>query len=175
MLNSDPLGGGLNRILIIFMSLIILSLFMVQIVLNSSSYFGPNHTPLSDSEIIFTKMMQKISDGEKAVFMINTVDTNLPEEILKTRFATIDPKEYLINYRNWEYYFDMPLLNFTKPSYLVEDLLFLKKRTDFPFTAIITSDSLDLIDELFGKLRSKQLSLTPIKTLENRFFFLVEK
>lgn len=168
------LGGVLSRILVIFMSVIILSLFAVQIVLNSSSYFGPNHAPLSDNDIAFTKTMQKIADGEKAVFMINNIDTQLSEEVLKQRFALIDPKEYLIEYRNWEYYFDMPLLNFTKTSYLVKDLLFLKKRAEFPFTAIITSDDLDLIGELHGTLNSKQLSLTPIKTLENRYFFLVE-
>lgn len=168
------IGGGLNKIVIIFMSLIILSLFGVQIVLNSSSYFGPNHAPLSDNEIAFTKTMQKIANGEKAVFMINTIDTHLPEEILKTRFATIDPKEYLINYRNWEYYFDMPLLNFTKTSYLTQDLLYLKKRAEFPFTAIITSDDSDLIDELYGSLSLEQLPLTPVKTLGNRHFFLVE-
>ena len=157
------------------MSAAILSLFTVQIVLNSSSYFGPNHTPLSDNEISFTKKMQKIADGEKAVFMINTVDTHLPEEELKKKFALINPKAYLLGYRNWEYYFDMPLLNFTKTSYLVEDLLYLKKRAEFPFTAIITSDDVNLIGELHGKLSLEQLSLTPIKTLENRHFFLVEK
>ena len=162
-------------VLIIFVSAIVLSLFIVQIVINSSSYFGPNHTPLSDSEISFTRAMQKIADGEKAVFMINTVDTQLSEEILKTRFATIDPKEYLINYRNWEYYFDMPLLNFTKTKYLIEDLLFLKKRAKFSFTSIITSDDPNLINELYSKLSLKKLSLTPIKILENRHFFLVEK
>lgn len=165
--------GVLSRILIIFVSIIILSLFAVQIILNSSSYFGPNHVPLSDSDIAFTKKMQKIADGERAVFMINTIDTNLPEEILKTRFATIDPKEYLINYRNWEYYFDMPLLNFTKTSYLIKDLLYLEKRAEFPFTAIITSDNSDLINELHGAQSLKQLPLTPIKTLGNRYFFLV--
>ena len=152
-----------------------MSLFAVQIILNSSSYFGPNHYPLSDNEISFTKKMQKIADGEKAVFMINTVDTQLSEEILKTRFALIDPKEYLINYRNWEYYFDMPLLNFTKTNYLIEDLLFLKKRAEFPFTSIITSDDSNLINELYSKLSLKKLSLTPIKILENRHFFIVEK
>lgn len=156
------------------MTAIILSFFAVQIVLNSSSYFGPNHVTLSDNEIAFTKKIQKIVDGEKAVFMINAVDTNLPEEILKTRFATIDPKEYLINYRNWEYYFDMPLLNFTKTQYLIRDLLYLKKRSESPFTAIITSDNPDLINELYNKLSLNQLSLTPIKTLEDRYFFLVE-
>ncbi|MBU2082285.1 hypothetical protein KKH14_02570 [Patescibacteria group bacterium] len=166
--------GALSRILILFMSVIILSLFAVQIVLISSSRFGPNHAPLSDSDIAFTKKMQKIADGEKAVFMINIIDTQLPEEELKKRFALIDPKEYLQNYRNWEYYFDMPLLNFTKTSYLIEDLLFLKKRAEFPFTAIIISDNLDLIGELYDKLSLKQLSLTPIKTLDNQYFFLVE-
>ncbi|MCX6813452.1 MAG: hypothetical protein NTV77_03175 [Candidatus Azambacteria bacterium] len=168
------LGGAFSRAMIIFVSVIILSLFAVQIVLNSSSYFGPNHVPLSDSDIAFTKTMQKIVDGEKAVFMINTVDTQLSEEVLKKRFALIDPKEYLINYRNWEYYFDMPLLNFTRTRYLVEDLLFLKKRAEFPFNAIITSDNLNLIDELYGKLSLKQLSLTPIETFGNRYFFLME-
>lgn len=166
--------GALSRILTIVMSVIILSLFAVQIVLISSSRFGPNSAPLSDNDIAFTKTMQKIADGEKAVFMINTVDTQLPEEELKKRFALINPKAYLLGYRNWEYYFDMPLLNFTKTIYLIEDLLYLKKRAEFPFTAIITSDNLELIDELYDKLSLKQLSLTPIKNLENRYFFLVE-
>ncbi|GEM_PF-1347384 len=176
--------GG--KILIIFMSVMVLSLFAVQIVLDTSSYFGPNHIPLSNNEISFAKNMQKVAEGEKAVFMVNTFDTQLSEAELKHRFATIDPKEFVTHYRNYEYYFDMPLLNFTKTSYLVKDLLYLKKRADFPFTAIITSDNLDLINEL--RLNLKHLSLTPVKVVSNmnlipkdlpladtRYYFLVEK
>lgn len=175
-----------GKILVIFMSVIVLSLFAVQIILDTSSYFGPNHVSLSNNEISFAKDMQKVAEGEKAVFMINTVDTHLSETMLKHRFATIDPKEYVIHYRNYEYYFDMPLLNFTKINYLIKDLLYLKKRADFPFTAIIVSDNLDLINELH--LTLKRLSLTPIKTVDNmnlipkdldlsdtRYFFLVKK
>ncbi|MCX6813418.1 MAG: hypothetical protein NTV77_03000 [Candidatus Azambacteria bacterium] len=164
-----------SKVLSSFFSLIIILFFIIQIVLNNYSYLDMPYAPIPDNDIVFAKAMQNIGNGEKAVFMINTVDTQIPEEELKKRGAQYDPAHYQGNYKIWEYYFDMPLLNFTKTSYLIKDLLFLERRAEFPFTAIITSDDLNLINELYEKLNLKQLSLSPVKNLESKYFFIVEK
>lgn len=164
-----------SKFLFSFFSLIIILLFIIQIVLNNYSYLYIPYAPIPDNDIVFAKAMQNIGNGEKAVFMINTYDTQIPEEELKKRGAQYDPAHYQGNYKIWEYYFDMPLLNFTNTSYLIKDLLFLKRRAEFPFTAIITSDDLNLINKLHEKLNLKQLSLSSVKTLYNRYFFIVEK
>ena len=119
--------------------------------------------------------MQEVATGEKAVFMINALDTQIPEEELKKRWSQYDPASYNTNYIIWEYYFDMPLLNFTKNSYVIRDLLYLEKRAEFPFTAIITSDDLNLINELYKDLKNQRLRLSDIKILQNRYYFIVNK
>jgi len=173
--NKIEISKLFNKIILFFLSVAVLSLFIIQLILNNSPRFWPPYTFLSKNDIAFTEEMKNIAPGGKAVFMINNSDTKIPEEELKKRFAVYDPIHYQKDYLDWEYYFDMPLLNFINTSYLVRDLLFLEKQAEFPFTAIITSDSPNLINELRGKLQLKQLLLSPVKTLENRYFFLVGK
>lgn len=170
--------GGLilaKKIFLFIISIVLMSLFAIQITLSFVQAVSPSSSPLSDSDIAFTQYVKNITAGEKAVFMINTFDTQIPEEELKKRWAQYNPIHYQGNYKIWEYYFDMPLLNFTKTSYLIRDLLFLEKRAEFPFTAIVTSDDNILISELYEKLQFKRLPLSPIKILENRYYFLIKK
>lgn len=151
--------------------IVIISLFAIQILL---SWAMPLSFSLSDSEIRFTQYVKNVIAGEKAVFMIDAKDTAVSDEELKMRKARISSFNYFIrDYLIWAYYFDMPLLNFTKTEFLVKDLLFLEKRAEFPFSAIVTSDSESLIDEIYEKLRAQQLPLKPIETVENRYLFIV--
>lgn len=160
-----------DKITFSFLAFAVLSLFIIQIILNNTIRFWPTYASISNSDIVFTKAIQKISTGEKAVFMINAADTQIPQEELKKRLATYNPIFYQGNYSVWEYYFDMPLLNFTKTSYLIRDLLFLEKRSEYPFTAIVTSDDKKVINELHQKLADKNLLISTVKSLENRYFF----
>lgn len=162
-----------NKLLFLFFSLIITSLFVIQIVLNNYSRLYIPYAPIPNNDIAFAKTMKNIGSGEKAVFMINTADTQIPQEELEKRWAQYNPIYYQGNYKIWEYYFDMPLLNFIGTSYLVKDLLYLRKRAEFPFTAIVTSDSKSLIDEIYKKLNANRLPLKPIEKLENRYFFTI--
>ncbi len=161
-----------NKILFLILSFIIVLLFTIQILLHYSPRLWPSYAPISDSNIAFAKTTQKIADGEKAVFMVNADDTKIPEEELKKRWSLYDPSNYQTNYLIWEYYFDMPLLNFTKTSYLIKDLLYLEKRSEFPFTAIVTSDDTNLINELHQELKIILPALT-IKKMENRYYFII--
>lgn len=154
---------------------LIASLFIIQIL---TAIYYPKwiaYAPLSNSDINFTKDIKNVLPGEKATFMINEGDTKIPEEtlLLRTPAALIDPTHYNTNYIIWEYYLDMPLLNFTKTSYLIRDLLFLEKQSEYPFTAIVTSDNESIIDELYKKIKSEKLPISAIKTAENRYYFLV--
>lgn len=162
-----------SKFLFSFFSLIILLLFIIQIVLNNYPRLYMPYAPIPDNDIAFAKTMQNIGNGEKAVFMINADDAKIPEEALKQRGSRYNPALYQGNYKIWEYYFDMPLLTFTKTFYLIRDLSFLEKRAEFPFTAIVTSDSYVLIDEIYQKLRANQLSLKPIEMIENRYLFII--
>ena len=162
-----------NKILYGIFFLAILLLFVIQIVLNFTPRFWPTYAPLMNSDIAFTKVMQKITTGEKAVFMINKSDTQIPQEELNKRLALYNPIFYQTNYSVWEYYLDMPLLNFINSSYLIRDLLYLERRSEFPFTAIVISDDEKLISELHQKLANKNLSLSTIKSLEDRYFFTI--
>ncbi len=165
----------LNKGLLIIAALTIMALFTIQVALNFVPRIWPAYAPIAKSDIAFAKDMQNIKNGEKAVFMINASDTQIPQEELKKRWAQYNPIHYQGNYKIWEYYFDMPLLNFIGTSHLIRDLLYLEKKSEFPFTAIITSDSIDLINELHERLNLKQLSLSPIKNLENQYFFIAER
>ena len=148
-------------------------LFIIQIILNIFPKAYLKYDSLSKNDINFAKSIKNIAVGEKAVFMINISDSQIPKEELEKRNASIDPTPYILNYVVWEYYFDIPLLNFTETSYLIRDLLFLKKRSEFPFTAIITSDDKNLINELYDKLSAKKLPLSAIDKLENRYYFII--
>lgn len=151
--------------------IVIILLFAIQITL---SLARPLSFSLSDSEIRFTQYVKNMAAGEKAVFMIDKRDTSIDSEELKMRKAYISSFNYFINdYLIWAYYLDTPLLNFMKTEYLVKDLLFLEKRAEFPFSAIVTSDSGVVIDEIYQKLRAKRLPLKPIETVENRYIFIV--
>ena len=165
----------LNKGLLIIISLAVIILFTIQIALNFIPNIWPTYAPIAKSDIAFAKAMQEVATGEKAVFMINALDTQIPEEELKKRWSQYDPASYNTNYMIWEYYFDMPLLNFTKNSYVIRDLLYLEKRAEFPFTAIITSDDLNLINELYKDLKNQRLRLSDIKILQNRYYFIVNK
>jgi len=165
----------LNKGLLIIISLAVIILFTIQIALNFIPNIWPTYAPIAKSDIAFAKTMQEVATGEKAVFMINALDTQIPEEELKKRWSQYDPASYNTNYIIWEYYFDMPLLNFTKNSYVIRDLLYLEKRAEFPFTAIITSDDLNLINELYKDLKNQRLRLSDIKILQNRYYFIVNK
>lgn len=165
----------ISRIALFVISALITSLFAIQIL---TAIYYPNwiaYAPLSNSDINFTKDIKTIAPGEKTIFMINEGDTKIPEEtlLLRTPAALIDPSHYNANYIVWEYYFDMPLLNFTKISYLTRDLIFLRNRSEYPFTAVITSDNKKITDELYQKLKAEKLPISAIKTMENRYYFLV--
>lgn len=165
----------LNKMLFLILAIFITMLFAIQVILNIEPRLYSAYAPLPDNEITFSKSMQNIVAGEKAVFMINTADTQVSTKELEKRYSSlISPRNYFIShYMIWEYYFDMPLLNFTRTSYLIKDLLFLEKRTDYPFTAIVTSDNLVLITEVYKNLKIKQFSLSKMEKMNNRYFFTV--
>lgn len=149
-------------------------LFAAQI---TTAVFYPNwpaYKSLSDKEIAFTQKIKNVAIGEKAVFMINKRDTEVSEDalILRGQAALINPKHYFWDYHIWEYYFDMPLLNFTKTDYLIRDLTYLEKRAEFPFTAIVTSDDENLINKLHQKLKP-QSPLLAIEKMEDHYYFIV--
>lgn len=162
-----------DKLLFGFLCAAMFSLFAIQIILNFVPRIWSPYAPISTQDISFAKTMQKMIAGEGAVFMINASDTQIPEEELKKRNALYDPTHYQTNYIDWEYYFDMPMLNFINSSYLVRDLIFLEKRSEYPFTAIITSDDKEIISELHKNLNAKKLPLSTIQTLENRHYFTV--
>lgn len=155
-----------------FLFIVLASLFTIQIILNNTTRFW-SYAPLPNSSITFSKNMQTIAGGEKAVFMINSDDTKIPEEEFKKRASIYNPAHVQTNYIIWKYYLDMPLLNFASTSYLIRDLLYLEKRTEFPFTAVITSDDGKIINELHENLAGKKLPLSKVKLLNNRYFFTV--
>ena len=161
----------IKRFFLFFAFFAIGLLLAIQIML---SFIQPLPTSLSNSEIRFTQYAKNITTGEKAVFMIDKRDMSVDSKELEMRKAYISSFNYFVkDYLIWAYYLDMPLLNFIKTDYLVKDLLFLEKRAEFPFTAIITSDSKVLIDEIYQKLRANRLSLKPIEMIENRYLFII--
>ena len=163
----------LNKLLFSPFLLLAVLLFIIQIVLNGYSNLYNTYSAISNKDISFAEDIKNAGSGEKAIFMINTSDTQIPEEELKKRWSFYDPATYNTNYMIWEYYFDAPLLNFTKTSYLTKDLLYLEKRSEYPFTAVITSDDKKIINELYDGLARKKLSLSKVEVLNDRYFFTV--
>ena len=161
----------IKRFFLFFAFFIIGLLFAIQITL---SFIQPLPTSLSNSEIRFTQYVKNITAGEKAVFMIDKRDMSVDDKELEMRKSYISSFNYFVgDYLIWAYYLDTPLLNFIKTDDLVKDLIFLEKRAEFPFIAVVTSDSKVLIDEIYQKLRANQLPLKPVVMVENRYLFIV--
>lgn len=161
----------IKRFFIFSIAIFIISLFIIQITL---SLISPVPVALSNSEIRFTQYVKNINPGEKAVFMIDKKDTFVDIEKSKMRKAYVSSFNYFAGYYMiWTYYLDTPLLNFIKTDDLIKDLLFLKNRAEFPFTAIITSDDKVLIDEVYKKLTANKLLLKTIETIDDRYLFII--
>lgn len=163
----------IKKFLIVLVFVFVMLLFIIQITLSYTQVVAPSNSPLSDSDITFSRYVKNIDSGEKAIFMINKRDISIDKKQLEIRKVYISPFNYFTDYMNWAYFFDAPLLNFIKTDDLVKDLLFLRKRAEFPFTAIITSDNKSLINEVYKKLNANRLPLKPIEEFENRYFFTI--
>lgn len=69
-----------------------------------------------------------------------------------------------------EYYTDSPILGFTNTNDLIHDLNYLKRRSEFIFSAIIITDKKEVITDIQKKLKTKE----PISEIENKFILIIK-
>jgi len=97
----------------------------------------------------------RISLGEKTFFPLFGNHDNIPGDDPYPEVNTED-----------EYYVGSPILGFVRISDLVRDLEYLKKRSEFPFSAIILSDHKEILDKIQGQLMIKKISKNNLKIVE---------
>ncbi len=113
-------------------------------------------------KIGFDKKIKNLIVGDKVVF-----------QMLGQNREITEPNRYPATAAEDEYYADAPILGFTNTNDLIRDFNYLKKRSEFPFTAIIISKEKEVIITIREKLTKLQIQkMTPILNLENNFIFV---
>ncbi len=158
-------------------SFLILVFFWSLQIPNTISYLKqwPNH--VADASIItLSKEIKARVPGDRVGFYLYKPKSELgppPTDLVALNFYDSEryPQTPSIN----EYYFDMLMLGFTNIPDLVRDLVYLKNRSEYPFSAILIVENEKAARDLSEKIAEKKLSEMPpkIKNLEGKFIIIV--
>jgi hypothetical protein len=116
----------------------------------------PNNVWLAE-KIDFDKKIKNLVSGDKVIF-----------QMLGTNREVSGPDRYPAAASEDEYYTDAPILGFTNTNDLVRDFNYLKKRSEFPFNAIIITDKKETIEKIQKELKTKE----QILNIENRYILI---
>lgn len=112
----------------------------------------PNHA-VNAATIDFSDRMKLQIPGDKIGFYLsdsNTVAGNPPPNYTLVDMAS-------------QYYFDMPILSFSNAGALINDLVYLKNRSQFPFSPVIMAENEKTALDLQEKIDRNSLLKTKIK------------
>lgn len=105
-------------------------------------------------KIDFDQKIKNLASSDKVIFQMFGADRGVS-----------GPDRYPMAPSEDEYYTDAPILGFTNTADLIRDFNYLKKRSEFPFSAIIIADLKTTISEVKKNLKIQK----PIKKINNRF------
>jgi len=117
----------------------------------------PNNAWPSES-ISFDARIKNLVAGDKVIFEIFGPSPEIPAD----RYSMAKPQD--------EYYIGSPILVFNNIMDLIRDFNYLKKRSEFPFSAIIITDQNETIQEIRQKLKAKN----PIFKISNYFILIIQ-
>ncbi len=144
-----------SKILISAILLITLGLWFVQIArtYNYLKHWSDTNTwPIAKIE--FDKKIKNLLPSDKIVFEIH--DSN------REALNAVD-----------EYYMGNLILNFTTINDLVRDLIYLKKRSEFPFGSIIIADRKETSEEIRTSLTQKLNKKISSTKLDEKFILII--
>ncbi|MEK7578837.1 MAG: hypothetical protein AAB456_03950 [Patescibacteria group bacterium] len=119
----------------------------------------PNNIWPAES-IGFDKKIKNLVSGDKIIF-----------QMLGTNREVSGPDRYPAATSEDEYYIGSPILGFTSTADLIRDFNYLKKRSEFPFNAIIIADQEPMIEEIKIKLKTKEL----VSKIDNKFIIFIHE
>ena len=119
----------------------------------------PNNTWPAES-IEFDKKIKNLVSGDKVVFQMLGLNRDISGSDRYPMAASED-----------EYYIGSPILGFTNTNDLIRDLTYLKKRSEFPFSAIIITDQKETMGEIKEKLKTHE----PISKIDIYFILIIQQ
>jgi len=143
-----------SKILISAILLITLGLWLVQI---ARTYNYLEHWPDTNTwpiaKIEFDKKIKNLLPGDRVVFEMFYPSSGI---------SPVD-----------EYYMGNLILNFTTINDLVRDLIYLKKRSEFPFGSIIITDKKETSEEIRTSLTQKLNKKISSTKLDGKFILII--
>lgn len=148
------------KILLIIVAISVASLWAIQIK-RTYEYVKkwPNNVWPTES-INFDKKIKNLVSGDKVIFQMLGLDREVAGS---DRYPMTNPED--------EYYIDSPILGFTNTDDLIRDFNYLKKRSEFPFSAIIIANQKTTIDKIRQKLTDYKI--TPVEKIDDKFVMII--
>ena len=110
--------------------------------------------------INFDKKIKKMVAGDKVIFQMIGSDREIFGSDRYPMAASED-----------EYYLDAPILGFTNTADLIRDFNYLKKRSEFPFNAVIITDQRETMEIVGEKLKIQK----NIFKIDNNFILIISQ
>lgn len=145
------------KILFLIILTLTLSLWLIQ-VKRTYVYIKnwPNNVWPAES-INFDKKIKNLVSGDKVIFQMLGLDRKVAGSDRYPMAASED-----------EYYIISPILGFTNTNDLIHDFQYLKKRSEFPFSAIIITDLKTTMAEIQKNLKIPKT----VQKINNRFILI---
>ncbi len=172
----------------IIVSLILLAALGLSLIQMTRTYdylvhwVDTNTYPVAKME--FDKKIKNLlpGDKDKIIFQILSLKQELPPSGINPPYTRPQEKIMFYLYDNHtnipgtdpypqvmaedEYYVGSPILGFVRTLDLIRDLGYLKKRSEFPFSAIILSDRKEILQEIRDGIMIKRISKNNLKIIE---------
>jgi len=110
--------------------------------------------------INFDKKIKNLIAGDKVIFQMLGSDQKI-----------FGSDRYLMAASEDEYYVGAPILGFTNTADLIRDFNYLKKRSEFPFSAIIITDKKEMIEKIGQKLLNYKAR--PVEKINDKFVLTI--
>lgn len=112
----------------------------------------PNHA-VNAATIDFSNKIKLQIPGDKIGFYLSDLNT----------FTASPPPNYTLVDLMSQYYFDMPILSFSNTNALIDDLAYLKNRSQYPFSPVIMAENEKTALDLQEKIDKNNLLKAKIK------------
>ena len=170
------------KLLYIAAFIIILGLWLIQAQRSYAYYKHRAANDIPQKNVEYDKKIKNLVAGDKIIIQMLGLDRELPPSDPHPPYVRPQKKIAFRLYDNhtnipgidpypqiWtqdEYYVGSPILGFARTSDLIRDLGYLKKRSEFPFSAIILSDQKEVLEKIREDIMIKKISQNNLKILE---------
>lgn len=169
------------KVLYFLVLFFIAGLFILQ-VRRSYVYSQKSDNSFDLQAIALDKKIKNLVTGDKIVMQMIGLDREISPSSANLPYARPEEKTIFQLYGRHdrmtgndpypqirpedEYYVGSPILGFARISDLIRDLGYLKKRSEFPFSAIILSDQKEALEKIRGDIIVKKISKSNLKIIK---------